>query len=40
MSKKTDICAYELSTDHKPNRNIERVRITKAGGKIDRDEKS
>ena len=35
-----EICAFELSTDHKPNRQIEKERIIKAGGKIDRDEKS
>ena len=39
-SKKAELCAYELSTDHKPNRQIEKDRIIKAGGKIDRDEKS
>ena len=39
-TKKAEICAYELSTDHKPNRQIEKDRIIKAGGKIDRDEKA
>lgn len=34
------ICAYELSTDHKPNRLIEKERIIKQGGRIERDEKS
>jgi integrin-linked kinase-associated serine/threonine phosphatase 2C len=39
-TKKAELCAYELSTDHKPNRQIEKDRILKAGGKIERDEKS
>lgn len=38
--KKAEICAFELSTDHKPNRQIEKDRIIKMGGRIDRDEKS
>ena len=39
-TKKAEICAYELSTDHKPNRPSEKERIVKAGGRVDRDEKN
>jgi serine/threonine protein phosphatase PrpC len=38
-SEKDEICALELSTDHKPTRDIERDRIVKMGGRIEKDEK-